>query len=633
MTNMAQGRDGGRAAIAGFLYQVVGVLGFQAHAYDGNSTPDTGGHEVSLLVQRIQSAAAVTQERFDQDALIELSGGSIAGQNENQAQDAWDLVQFKYSANRSAIGPQELRKISDAFGRGQARAQQLGFNINERFLVTNRIVVQENENWAREQGITLVQRQTLDGWIDRLRHFGYGHGCTDDEIEAGIGNLVFTVMSQISSGQDAQVTETQLKEAFSGNRNAARLTLASVHNTSKQDLSQVKLQLDFDLSDQPLRRSVVDRIAELVAARRALILLKGDGGCGKTVALWQWVWETSGETTPQGLAAFLPALSVTRTCITEQVCKWGNYGPQHPNRWGERPIESIQRLRLANPSLSSPIYHLGLDGADEVTDVKRQDELREVLSWFWRQDLDSLREHRDPAAVLVVTCRHERDIFKWLDFELTGFASRGDRPQMVVIERFSDQELEQLAKETLSNELYLKIKAALVIGRSEEVQDRPEERALQTTGRSANTTIVEALKHPAMWHSFSKLMPSESEREKVLDGDEEALSELARSHVDWFCNRAERRGIAIVGNQTSILLAHIARGSYSHADESRTATLSDWTGPAHRDFGEVSQAKQLFQEALSVGLIEQPMGPGLSWRWRHRFVAQYLAEKVEYAHG
>lgn len=586
-----------------------------------------------MLVQRIQSAAAVSHERFDQDALIELSGSSIASQNENQAQDTWDLVQFKYSANRSAIGPQELQEISDAFGRGQARAQQLGFNINERFLVTNRSVARENENWAREQGITLVQRQTFDDWIDRLRHFGSEHGCTDEEIQAGIGNLVFSIMSQISSGQNAQVTETQLKEAFTGNRNAARLTLASVHNISKQDISQVKLQLDFDLADQPLRRAIVDRIAELVAARRALILLTGNGGCGKTVALWQWVWETSGEAVPQGLAAFLSASSVIRTCITEQVCKWGNYGPQHAVRWGEQPDVSIQRLLLANPGIASPIYHLGLDGADEVTDVRRQNELREVLQWFWREDQDSLKEQRDPKAVLVVTCRGEEKIFTSLGLGLSGFPYRGDLPQMVVIEGFSDQELKQLAKTTLSNELYLKIKSALVIGQSEEVQDRYEESALQTTGRSANTTVVEALKHPAMWHSFSKLMSSESEREKILDGDEEALSELAKSHVDWFCNRTEHRGFGIESKQISILLAHIARGSYSREDESRTATRSDWNGLASRDFGlGVPQAQQLFQEALSIGLIEQPMGPGPSWRWRHRFVARYLAEKVEYAH-
>lgn len=638
ITSITRVRDGGRAAIAGFLYQLVGVLGFQALAYECQSDPvDPVQHELSTLVQRTRAAVAVFHERFDQDALIELLPSLTSSADDGQALGSWALVQLKFSLNgaQSAINSRDFRKIEEAFERGEERAKQRGVTVQDKYVVTNRSVSEAFQEWARQRGIVTVQRESLEGWLERLRRFGRQFGCTGEEIESNLGSIVFKIMRQTAEGRDEQVTEQDMIEAFTDNREALPLALQSVFERTVDELPRKRDNLGLVTGYRPLRRDIVDQIAkEVTSERRALIFLNGDGGCGKTVALWQWLSEAKGESSALAFVSLLPAVNVTSTCITKEICRWGKYGSLH-RRQRESAKESIGRLALANPSLSPPIFHLGVDGADEVIDIERGNQLEEVLQWFWEEDQKALQENRAPIAVLVVTCRSDKEIRKWLHLDWSGHYS-GQTPPSLWVDEFSDDELQRIAEMTLSKQLASRIIWGLSAGQLGVSKGLQTEvglfaDSLDSYSGGAEDEAIKALRHPAMWFSFSVRL-SEKQQHEVLSGDEAALSCLANWYVQWFSSRTSYRDSQNLARHLELVLPHIAAHTCPNSEALGIATKKEWERLAYSaaDLG-VYQAQWLFDEALSAGLIEQ-VGRK-EWRWRHRFVARYLAEKEDCAHG
>jgi hypothetical protein len=85
------GNDGGRAALAGFLYQLAASAALVAHA----SVPQQGnvGDDLNLLVALARSGNVVG-EAFNQDVVVRFLGLTNS--------DECALVQVKFSQNPSA---------------------------------------------------------------------------------------------------------------------------------------------------------------------------------------------------------------------------------------------------------------------------------------------------------------------------------------------------------------------------------------------------------------------------------------------------------------------------------------------------------------------------------------------------
>jgi hypothetical protein len=636
---MSSRSDGGRAAIAGFLYQIVGVTGLQAIAFGGQSDHSTAtDHEISILVQRIKDATSVTHEQYDQDAVVKLIASIDASAGDDVTRDSDLLVQFKFSVYGVAdtIGRAELDKIEKAFRRGVKRAQQMGATVQGRYLVTNRRVTPDNVDWAGERGISIVQCVPIDSWHEQLRSFASRFGCADREIEIGSDSLVSGILRKIADGQNANITERHMIEAYTGNPNAAPLDLHSVFENTADELPSLMPRLGLASNTPPLRRDVVDEISALVTKQRSLIFLLGNGGCGKTVALWQWASETKGLSSPRSFVTLLPAFDVTTRCITEEICGWGKYEPFH-GRQNESSDQSIERLITANPNLGLPIFFLGLDGADEIPDDDQRTVLTRVLKWFWKQDQHSQREGRDPQAVLVVTCRNEEAIEDWLHLRWAGFPNTEEKPATLSVDEFNDKELGDIAKMELPIQMALRILLSLQVSHPDGSPPNLPDVSFEDTNQltpytdAADLEVVKALRHPAMWRSFSSL-PSHDKRSEVLNGDESALGDMAKEYIRWFSSRTAQRDHSNVTRNLEFVLRQIASHTYSTDGVHGTVTTAEWNRRAHSaDYLSIPQATWLFLEALSAGLIEQ-VGHQ-EWRWRHRFVARYLADKVEYAHG
>lgn len=103
-TTDEQSIDGGLTALAGYLYQTVGVLGMQAKAYRLENL--IGSNDLEALLMLIQQGELL-YEYLDQDAAITRRSLGIDPQAEIV------LVQFKFSRQTppAKIGKQELFTI------------------------------------------------------------------------------------------------------------------------------------------------------------------------------------------------------------------------------------------------------------------------------------------------------------------------------------------------------------------------------------------------------------------------------------------------------------------------------------------------------------------------------------------
>jgi hypothetical protein len=433
---MSNIRDGGVSALAGYLYQIVGVLGMKAWAHCSDASSDSEKLDALLTLTR---TAGLHHEHFDQDAVIWQLG--------IESDDECVFVQFKFSRQTPppTISPGELLDIVNGLDKSSQRASELGCNVTGYALVTNRQLGDQAEELrqAAKKGVShprlksneqstilnqlrIITELHLSEWDVVLRRFGREFGATEQEVEDGINKLIGYVFSQTVKQNGVLVTEANLIEAFTGCQDARPLIPESVVEHSARSINDFPINLPM----APVRRQLLNEITE-ATSKRALVVLHGLGGCGKPVALCQWAQELTA-VSPPGAGAFTTiglASDAVRFWIAEVICEWGNIF-QNPSRRSEQPEHALERLRLANPDLALPIIHLGLDGLDEaIGNADQVNIVKEILRWFWEEDKRLQQELRPPRATLVLTCRDARDLEqKWLRLDVSGYGYRGEPP-------------------------------------------------------------------------------------------------------------------------------------------------------------------------------------------------------------
>ena len=122
--------DGGLTALAGYLYQTVGVLGMRAGAHQ--LTNLTGSDDLEALLALVKDNE-LRYEYLDQDASIRHALGI-------DEQDEYILVQFKYSRQEKPpkIGSKVLTEIIKRLKESANRAKSLGHRVTGYGLITNR---------------------------------------------------------------------------------------------------------------------------------------------------------------------------------------------------------------------------------------------------------------------------------------------------------------------------------------------------------------------------------------------------------------------------------------------------------------------------------------------------------------
>jgi len=653
--------DGGRTALGGFLYQIVGVLGLAAWADQPRPNPSRGDVEELLAVV---GGSRIGHEVFGQDAAL-LQQLGVSGQ------DTCALIQFKYSAQSRppALGKQEFLTILDRLRASTIQARQRGQQVTSYFLVTNRhlgpsavtirdTVLAGNADASlggRDyspivQGLHVIGQVELARWDDALRTFAARHGVLGAEVRRGMDALTGSVLRRTTEDEHTWIERQDLVDAFTGSREARTLTYADVAPHSRERVNRFPTGLS---STEPVRRDLLARLGRL-ATTRALVVLHGQGGCGKTVTLRQWAYDLAFSPSDSGACTDIAsANSVGSDWIAWLVAEWANLPADHPRR-REGLEQALSRLEVANVGVGAapPILHLAIDGLDDDVvaraDVRRA--IAPIVEWFQREDQRALQQELPPRATLVVTYR-ELDTFsqEWLWGHVYGDDELGGQLAALEAADFTVDELVEAAENgvragVLPEGVVARLRVTLQragpgpFGPSAAVTGSSDAPRLGTSllgsrligsgtpavggmasSRGADNEIVLALVHPALWGTYHGL--PQGMHLRVLDRDVEAVRHLCQSYVARFYSKAWRRGQHAGLNQRDCqaVLSRIAHqtDATTWTDRRGWIELARTTG-ATTD----GQATILYNEAVSWGLV---IKEGERWRWRHGFVRAYLA--------
>jgi energy-coupling factor transporter ATP-binding protein EcfA2 len=634
---VANSIDGGRVALAGYLYQILGVCGMQARVEgSGEVTPPD---EISQVLELARNGT-FGHEYLDQDGVLRTLG--VDGGDE------YVLLQFKYSQQNPipSIGPTELISIVD---RLQAGAQRTDRPVNGLVLITNR-PLSDNARALHEavsagqgsskaptkqqrQGLSKLRVVTdipLSRWTNDLKRFAGELGVLPSEVDLGINQLVGGVLRNTAGGQ-AWLTREDLLLAFTGYRQARLLTAAEIVQVNRKNRDR------FDVAPKGtvINREVQNELAAAIE-ERALVFLHGHGGCGKTVILAQWANQLLRDSVGQlvALVELELAEDVSNTWICNVVSGWRNVPLTSQATGLDCVEEAIERIRVANPSAQTLVMHFGLDGIDEDLSREQEHNVRARVRWFWNED--RFRKFHSPRLVLVVTCRDAEidDLTRWLRVDDIDW-SVGNEIRRVRVTDFSPDELRSIAIRN-TPDIFKSIEDWL--GRTQHLTSIPEtwssdntspipiagnrsNEPTNTPSWSADPEAVASLHHPLIWRFFLRLEPAD--QLAFLRGDGQTNHRLGNEVVRWFCRKARARGLDISSDEIEGALVNIAHHT-SNGGRHRF-TRSDWIQPACvSNLMDQYQAKKLHRECLSAGLIVQE-NKQMDWRWRHQLVWSYLA--------
>lgn len=619
--------DGGRAALSGFLYQMVGVVGFRVWAETGPSN-DSTAQDVDILLKLV-SEGELRHEEFGQDAVLRHLG--ITGE------DKCVLFQFKYSSlgQDSTIGQQDLKKIATRMADSAKIAQDQGYSVTKYFLITNRrlgptadvlLKAVRSATPQSQQDLILrdirvipdLPRKTLE---NRIREFSRSFGLDEQEIDNGISKLIGDLIREASEGTAKSLTQADIIKAFTGDKNTKPLTASTVLDLSRSEIEKFIKSLVKRDWDELIYREFSDQI-QAKALDRALVIICGQGGCGKTAIMSQWAYEkVNNSHDPNN--AFISLISARRVppgWIVDVVRQWGNL-PDVLLSKSSSPGDALKRLKNANMDIRHPILHLGLDGIDEVTDLNRQKEIENVLEWFWNNDIIAQQRGEEPIATLLVTCRDRERLFDYLIVG-DGFTNEARALPIVEVSDFSDYELMQAAEKSVSDLLpairrTLEDEGFKVTMKS---FDLPPKSIFESSiAFSAEAYVVESLKHPAMWRSFLGLDPSQ--RQQALEGEKEALEKMSSIFFTWCTEKIRYRLHGLKKDEIKAILGNVAikcsREGVMPSSRSKFIEFATRTGLVNDN-----QASMLYKECTISGLIR--MDDAKRWRWRHEFVSQHL---------
>lgn len=608
---MGNHEESGRYAIAGFLYQLIGS-GFEAlDVYQG-------------LPADQPPTELVVVERFGQDAAVFPAHGSTKKPR---------MIQYKYSSTNAKIRPQELREILQSF-LDSVCATGHPIDQCEFELVTNRdysptlselpTAVESGDRGKVGRllrGATkspigelpelvnicfVLDRklQTQEDFRRKIWNVGARFGMFDDEIGVGTDRLLGMLMAKAATPRPRIVTQEEIHRAFTGHSDPYELLSEESINRRREDTEKFKRFQTNGCSTIP--RSVAEDIARSVLDHSVTVVV-GDGGCGKSVAVADAVTIClQDRTEPPGFALVVPAMEAKAEYVMNAVARWRNF-EQHQD--GQNLNRSVGRLGRAFDK--EPLLIVCIEAIDENAGAARlPGDVQTLINELIHQAAIHHQRLGIPRISVVISCRRIEELRK---------LTRGDKFSRsynpISVTTFDEKELAILAEPLEANvrdRLVNHLATSVLRTRSGRVKP------LEPVSRDA----LEIIKHPRVWRHFAELPAVE--QHQCLD-DVRCLDILARKYLKWFCATAEIRQSFRVRECCLSLLAVSQRFSDDH---SRPAIRdSDWISPCVSKCGNDRNAWNLFDEALSAGIIVEEESGGRTWRWKQTWLCDYLIRK------
>lgn len=656
-TKAERNADGGRSALGGFLFQMVGAWSMLAWAETVDETTDDS-NELSALIKLVKEGGRIRHDPYDADVVIDLP---LLGLDPT---DECVLVQFKYSRQHppKSIGPQEIMEISAAFKRGIKQAKASGQTVPRCVVLTNRhcpsiedeahisnapqVAPEPVATPLERHGVkmTFVTRLPEELLYDKLIDIAHRYGCDQDEIESGIDQLVGRLSDPKKYDPHTPLSPDFLIETFTGFAQPRALTSRSVSESdTEQRRMRMQRQQTLQLQGTPIARTALDAIGQRVLIS-ALIVLTGHGGVGKSTLLWEWV-ERQRQQMAEGhapLACLRRGDEVTSNFVPHIVTLWANDTSMHGQgrRGNDSPEKSLKRLQLANSGAEHPIFVLALDGLDEDMSPAYSEGIRSVVAWFSEEEEACRAEGKSPRATLIVACRDMKEFLgRWYCREVPSLTRNfEDEFLPMTLKKFSWEELyggareidQELAK-LIETRMHLELdtvgsyaQSGFSSQRSIDISPRwpgPSDIPIPLSPRMEDfvpeVDTLSLLRDPVLWGAYISV--PEADRSLILRGSSDGLTILARWLVHRFCHKARMRGITLFPETIADILGAVVKVCPS---VQQSYTLGQWRSVA---VDARPLDLQLLQEAVSAGLITRESAG--TWRWvpELSFVYAYLS--------
>ena len=457
-------------------------------------------------------------------------------------------------------------------------------------------------------------------WLDGLRRYASERGLPPEEFEAGLNRLVGaavrgTILNQL------ELSRRWLNKTLIGFPDARPLSLRVTGDSGREAARHQAENWYANLvtaARTVIRRDLMDEVARQ-ASQFPIVLLLGDGGCGKSVLAGRFVCEEAA----RRFVGSVSARDYHRHWLGEVFNEWRSGA--HGDDLAVLPAkEVIRRVRLANDVEERPLLIVNVDGLDEASDEHRQ-ELRRLL--------DACHTQQPPSPnglVLLLTARLIEPNPERTRDHLIRFLTSAHYPEelaqlfgFMYVRDFSEDEL-QTAIADIPRPLRGRMQESFrfLSWQPSKTETLGDELRPEPFRPVADPALVESLRHPALWGEFLDLGPEI--QGMVLDDQREAMHELARRFLDRFFRKVLLRRPTWPDQGVREALTCIGR--VFPRGEPRGSRSQHWLAPATGPL-RAQEARDLFHEAVSYGMIMADEREW--WRWRHNFVGEYLRTQEE----
>jgi hypothetical protein len=596
--------EGGRFALAGFVHQMLGSAASLARHLSARGTAADPFFEL---------------EAYGQDESVETKKG--AGKRKRV------LTQYKVSFTGGKIDLSIARGIVSAFHESLEHAKNAEDIPTEFELCTNR----EQTDTAAvllHQNCVAIRNYDPHQAENEIRAYAARLGIMEgEELERGIDAVIGRFFSVGASSASHEISRALFDEKLAGYSNPTPIAIPDACRAHLARLSDDGVKLE--LAEQPLagRRAVLDTMGEW--ANEAIILFTGEGGCGKTTALWEAMRcvATGSEQIPGKLAAFQSHWLEPLHSLEALVAMWRGAPPPASSSTGDK--YALKRLRHANVSHPHPILLLGLDGIDEIAPGNDSNgTARRLIQFFWSLHVEHMNSPgQPPPAQLLLTCRQPEEFLEFVTSS-TGIspADPVTRPRSVTIGPFTQSEIEELVQE--EPRLDPNVKRMIL----DNLYQRGSVDQLETfagglgRGEPMRSRWPELIRRPIIWRFFVSLTPEQ--QLSLMEGQghscDEGEDSVAREYLNWFLNRVNQRRATYAFERQTVREALVA---LAHQNKFPGVERKEiWNTTVTKD-GALTRAQSqgLYAESASVGIIEKAAASPEVWRWGFEFLWRYLA--------
>ncbi|MEW4565789.1 hypothetical protein AB1K70_24930 [Bremerella sp. JC770] len=611
-------KENGRYSLAGFLYQILGSAG-----------------EVIKLCEISQSQDEITGlvavEQFGQDS-AQFKKGILCC-----------LTQYKYSTVGDSIPPSELREILEKFN---ASTKLAGESIKDvsYVLSTNRAWSHDSEAlWKKRNDTTkpvkekkseikarlkrssktpvndldaltaiYLKLETENAELDELRESleaeASSFGVLQEEIASKIFDVIGLILSKSVEDAMSVIGRNEIDTALAGYPNPMKLMSEGSREVRKKEVRRFLMRVN---SGTPTRqRSVLSKIRDEII-KRPVVILTGDGGCGKSIAIADIAMSyCEDENRVPGFVLIDDVANLAATKFIHSVAEWRNLGSSHDGHiWSK----SIKRLSIT--ANGRPVLLVCADGIDERHGIASlPSEADKFLGDLIFESQEQFSSGKPWDVGILLSCR------TFDDLEVLGLSSLiENNPAFCEINltEFLDEEIYELAEDISDTTISSRVKEHCR-------KTSPTSSTLSQTPISDN--VFRLLRHPVLWGAFLRLDGVDQKR--VLDGEPDSSDLLAARYIEWFRLKVAKRVQNLDQFACNIVLTTSARAN--NAQVGTGDYMQHWVKASVANGCVRNDAVSLFKEAKTAGMIEVVQMKGSTkWRWVHPWVQSYLERHDE----